>query len=489
MRIRIWLVLLILLVPSWAWAETLYVRPAADCANSGDGSAYACAASGGAAGAWKSMSAVVMNAADTAGQVDAGDTLKTCGSFVAADRDTANYHLFMTESGEAGNVITIDGDCSSDGGSSTSDWDGETSTLYGIGTHDETYITVKNLVLHDFTNRGALLYNHTTNDVTIDKHVTLTNLTIHDIRGSSDICIDGRGKNVTLTYLTIYNCGSDAIWHNGANLTVSYNTISQISVDAGNSGDGVQMSGTVDGAYIHHNSIDMSTVDSKYCGIFQGSTDNGSIRVTNNTCVALTNAVNGLGWRFDDLTGLDFSANYTTGGLYNANPNLIAASVYRIYGNVFLSPSQRCLSIGGTGAGIAEVYHNTCKGATTWGLMNSNTGGATVTFKNNLVSGGGALCINKRAANVEQYNLLYNCTDAVGNSDVAGSADGTDIVSDPLLISSTDLRTTATSTARRAGISGYLCKDVRGRACYPDRPDIGAYQSTSGDPAAARTAR
>lgn len=61
---------------------------------------------------------------------------------------------------------------------------------------------------------------------------------------------------------------------------------------------------------------------------------------------------------------------------------------------------------------------------------------------------------------------------------------------DPLFINSTtDFRTAASSPSRRAGTGGYVCSERRGRACYSDRPDIGAYQATSGDPAAPRTAR
>jgi len=60
---------------------------------------------------------------------------------------------------------------------------------------------------------------------------------------------------------------------------------------------------------------------------------------------------------------------------------------------------------------------------------------------------------------------------------------------DPLFMSTTDYRLRPTSLLRRAGTGGVLCIDYRGRACYPDRPDIGAYQSSSGDPAATRAAR
>lgn len=56
---------------------------------------------------------------------------------------------------------------------------------------------------------------------------------------------------------------------------------------------------------------------------------------------------------------------------------------------------------------------------------------------------------------------------------------------DPLLLS--DGRTTGLSPLRRVGISGYPCADARGRACYPDSPDIGAYSCGEGCPASTRT--
>lgn len=57
----IWLLVTVLLSPSLAWAngETLYVRPAGTCANNGNGSAYGCAASAGAAGAWNGLINIV----------------------------------------------------------------------------------------------------------------------------------------------------------------------------------------------------------------------------------------------------------------------------------------------------------------------------------------------------------------------------------------------------------------------------------------------
>ena len=58
---------------------------------------------------------------------------------------------------------------------------------------------------------------------------------------------------------------------------------------------------------------------------------------------------------------------------------------------------------------------------------------------------------------------------------------------DPLLTN--EYHPTSVSPLRRAGVVAGPCADARGRVCPPDRPNIGAYQSTSGDPAATRAVR
>jgi hypothetical protein len=72
---------------------------------------------------------------------------------------------------------------------------------------------------------------------------------------------------------------------------------------------------------------------------------------------------------------------------------------------------------------------------------------------------------------------------------------GTDVSFDPLfsndavsMTSIADLRLQKTSTARRAGVNwGGKCIDYRGRPCWLV-PDLGAYQHSSGDIPASRTA-
>ncbi len=132
-----------------AAADTFYVRPASDCANNGDGMAYACAASAGASGAWRTSAAVSYS---TTTGVDDDDTLKFCGSFVEADLDTAQYFIFLaatvTAANEAGR-ITITGDCSADGGASVATVTGGSTMTTGFAMSVSDFITLDSFEFRD----------------------------------------------------------------------------------------------------------------------------------------------------------------------------------------------------------------------------------------------------------------------------------------------------------------------------------------------------
>ena len=116
------------------------------------------------------------------------------------------------------------------------------------------------------------------------------------------------------------------------------------------------------------------------------------------------------------------------------------------------------------------------------GFATDTTNITNLTIKNNHIYKSGV------SSNVRYRGT--NMTVAAMEAAFSGGDSGSgNVATDPLFLSTSDFRLSALSTARRAGISGYPCSDVRGRACYPDRPDIGAYQATSRDPAGPRTAR
>lgn len=140
-----------------AAADTFYVRPASACANNGDGMAYACAASAGASGAWRTSAAVSYS---TTTGVDDGDTLKFCGDFVEADLDTGAYFIFLssavTAASEAGR-ITISGDCSAEGGASIATVTGNGGAMkIGFGMSVSDYITIQHF---DFSTLDQAIAN------------------------------------------------------------------------------------------------------------------------------------------------------------------------------------------------------------------------------------------------------------------------------------------------------------------------------------------
>lgn len=492
MRI-LWLILAsVLSIPSltWAAAETLYVRPVADCSFNGDGSAYACAASGGAPGAWSKHSNIIMNSSDeTAGQLDPGDTLKVCGSFRVADRTTANYQIFFTVSGAANNLITVDGDCSANGGSATADFNGGTSTLYGFGSDSQTHLTIKNLVIHDFTSRGMLLYGDTITDITIAKHITIEDVTIRDIRGSNRIGVDARGRYITLTRMTVANVGGDAIYQGGGHhFIVQDATISGVSLDTGNGGDGVQMGDEVGGSVIRDSHINMTSVDSKYCGISSGVTDGGLVSFTGNTCVRNSTDTVGSGFYVENPAMI--RSNSVTGGLHGIQCASPAGNLCEIVGNLIINANSRGIITGSTTT-VVRVLNNTVIGATECIHLGANNAG--IIASNNICQGQ-TTGINKEltgGAPVDTYNLFYQISgnNLVVNGTPTAPGTGSLLATNPLFVVASDYRTRASSPARRAGTPSGYCIDARGRACYPDRPDIGAYQATSGDEANTRTAR
>lgn len=477
---RVVSILFTLFIPTLAWAtaETLWLHQG--CTFNGTGSAYNCAASDGAAGAWNSMANVVMNASDeTAGQLDPGDTLKVCGNFTTAERATSNYQLFFTVSGSSSNPITVDGDCSGSGGSTTTDFHGGTSTLYGIGTGLRTDITIKNVTIHDFTSRGLFLYADASADITIDKRITIQDSTITNIRGVGVICVDSRGQHITMTRLTVSACGSDGFHHGGSFFTVQNTSISQISLDSGNDGDGIQTNGDSNGNLYQDNSINMTSVDSKYCIINEGITAGDSVIVRRNVCLRNITDTVGSGFRIEAVgTGTEIYANSIRGGELGIHLTTNSGAT-KVYGNLIYGQTHEGISIGGASAGSVIVNNNTVVGSGRDGILNSNTGGVVASFTNNIISGAVGDCLDKRAANIEQYNIFYNCGNAVANSNVPTSVGTGTLTTNPLLIST--YATSGGSPARQSGISTQpYCIDVRGLACPSSQPDRGSYQSGAG---------
>jgi hypothetical protein len=172
------------------------------------------------------------------------------------------------------------------------------------------------------------------------------------------------------------------------------------------------------------------------------------------------------------------------------------------YFGIRLAPTQ--------GTPTINMYNNTIVN-TSYGISDGHTVSTTMNIYNNSISllnpltltpKGYAILINTGTTyNANNNNFYPEGTDFIRNTPCGGSLyatlaayqaacttqDTVTVAVDPLLTAT--YRTKGTSTMRRAGVATGFCRDPRDRVCKPDRPDIGAYQASSGDPANTRTAR
>lgn len=96
---------------------------------------------------------------------------------------------------------------------------------------------------------------------------------------------------------------------------------------------------------------------------------------------------------------------------------------------------------------------------------------------------------NRRFARlgVAQTAYVYNSGSDFTSFATAVSGTNLTINTDPLVTST--YRLLPSSPLKRTGTQHAYCADARGRVCPPSAPNSGAYQSTSGDPAAPRAVR
>lgn len=236
--------LLLCLLSGPAWAATgsaavdvFYVRPTADCAENGDGLAYACAASAGATGAFRGLANVIHTV--TVG-VDDGDTLKYCGSFVAADADTASqmiFHASTVTAASEGARITETGDCSADGGLSDATFTGSGAITIGLAYSVSDYITFEHMRFTGFTSGIA----NTCSPASDPDAPKFNDITIDNISGAA---MTFTGVGYVLTDLNLESQGEPLFVCNGngsaATGTASRITLTQLDPTDANA-DGFQV--------------------------------------------------------------------------------------------------------------------------------------------------------------------------------------------------------------------------------------------------------
>lgn len=440
-----WWVVLLLVVPAIGQATTWYVRPASGEYSAEDGSNYANAFDGFA------------DLNGSYGSINAGDTIKVCGTFVAADAQSSPTYLFyLNDSGSAGSPIIVDGDCSADGDLSRAVINAETSIQRVMQVADNTYLTIKNLELKNGTTRGFLGYNVGT--VTADRYLTLDNLYVHDISGgTSPTGIDLRGRGNTVKNSEVENIGTDGIYSNGAGLTLHDNTVTSPSIDD-TAGDCYQLTGETAGFSSKRDTCDHSNKLSKYCLISSGVTDSGSYHIQAFTCTQATSGscTGNPAGTYLEGTGLLEGSRFTGGcyGIQHVGNNQTAS------GNIVVGQQQAGIITGGSSTGQI-IQFNTVYNTPIGIDIGSNN--ATNKVINNIVSTTTTACVEKQGSSVvEQYNDLYSCgTDTVTENGVTASAGTGTITTNPALDSSYDI--SSTSPAWSTGIYAYPWRGKSGK--------------------------
>lgn len=459
------MVVLIVCSVSVGEAATWYVRPSSACSYNGDGTAYGCAATRGARGAWKGFSGL--------GALSAGDTVYICGSFAYADRRSSAHMLWLQYSGSEGNLITINGDCSANGDLGGAIIDGQNlGAAYAVSTYNSTYLTVKNLALKGVSSRGVFGYADENADQNIDKYVTYDNITVSDIVGAGHIAIDLRGRHLTVTNSTIKRIGSTGIFTVGSFFTATNNYVADVSLDD-IVGNNIQMgTGAVDGSIIQNNYLDHQSRQTKQCIAITQTTDHGFVLISHNTCLKSVTDDVGVGIRVDTRSAI--RRNRVMGGLYGIHCNAVVGQC-DIVGNVVTSPSSIGIDVSTTA--IANVLNNTISGGTTC-IRNESTS-KSFANKNNICQGQITGINNDSGAGpVDSNNLFWQVSGhavVLGGSTPASPGPGT-VTADPQFLSGTDFRTQTSSPTRRAGVPADICVDASDPSCDPGHPDIGACQ-------------
>lgn len=427
--------LLLCLLSTQAWAvdcsNDCFMRPAADCANNGDGTAYECAASGGAVGAWRTAANVVWGASG----VDTGHTLRACSSesspFTTADYDGGGLAVLSVDQAGA----KVNGDCSASGGGTMAYFEGNGSRDYGVYCATNAHCSGqdwRNMTVNGTDVRGFYVRNDlSTSGV---HNAVLENLTATDIAGAAGNGPHGFsvfGSGATLTNVRAERTTDDCFSIQGPNTTLSnWICIYPGYLQTGDHGDCVQVVNAADNSKVRLGYCDKRNNATKQCVIFGDPATGSSGEITDNVCMMAE-------------TG---GATNSTKALYSVVPstrferNFIYGSYYGIYmlgagssavGNVLVGQELRGIDAVSTVTSGTHLIANNS-------VYNSNScfvfsGGASVTINayNNLAMGcatagytkGGSATLN------QTNNAAYSNT-----ANTSGSVGSIAVTSDPLLV-------------------------------------------------------
>jgi hypothetical protein len=479
-----------------SWGASYYVRP--ECTFNGTGVASNCAASGGAAGAWKTMANVNQATPVT------GEVVYLCGTFTNTERDNSTTMLVtnFTNSG-----VIVDGDCSAviTNPSTWVDYNGATHTgalINGEGTLARGFdsgsggvigLTIRNVYITGVTDYGIIGQNlasdnWTITDVYCNGSTILTNNCIRSATAGQ--------TGWTINRPVFKDCYVDCIW------TINAMTLNDVYADEWSldnvSGDLIQLADaspcdgfTIDGLY------GITSQDIKQGVIINGCSDaNPTIKVTDAHFYKRGSPSSLAGSGIVAVLIQDDTASIT---IRNSSADGYRTGFYTGLGAAMTisgSVVSNFLEYGihsGTSSGVLNAYNNTVYMSSAGTGIEYASAAAGSSARNNIIANT-AVGLNRAATGSDSYNGIYgNSSDACrqGGSNVACGT-GT-LTSNPMFVGAspsrlTDFRLLPSSAYRRAGadlsIGNY---QDQGNRAFAHPPSIGAWEAASGDIAATRT--
>ncbi len=469
-----------------ATGETLYARPSADCTNNGDGTAYNCAASAGAPGAFRGLFNLRFSLTNTVGFIDPGDSVKLCGNFLEVDKQQTTTMLNVAIAGANTQTITYSGNCTALGGAATATFNGENTVATGLYTAQRAFFTFEDMDFFGYTSRAGKLYQSAAADRQLVKNITLRNMKFRDTLGATSICLDSRGRNISLYNVTADNCGEEGIYHQGKFFLMDGYRITRVSMSS-TVGDGWQISDEVEGSQILHGYVDHRDHDYKYCGIVSAYVDTGTVLVEDFECDRLSTDTVGSGLLIYSLTGMTITAQRLniTGGV-NSVQVFNQQGTVNIQAGRFVMPSQNGVLLGGTDAGTTTVRNVTIVQPGIYGFSNTNDP-ATVSFTDSIVTGPCTAAVSRRTTDTEARNDLFGCTTAVLVNGSGGSTGTGTITTDPQFLNAAagHYAPGPSSPVRGAGNAWGGPYDYRGRVTF-GTPHMGGLQLSSPDDVSGR---
>lgn len=482
----------LLLLSAQAWGANWYVKPASSCSNNGDGTSSACAASGGAAGAWKGSANIVW------ASVSAGDTINIGGSWVASDcHDAAQYCFLVGKAGSVGNPIILE--------FSGSSFNGGGARTKGIETSTFANLRINNFTASNFTTYGIAINSSGASTDAINVYVEAP--TITDISGCAGQCngIFGKGSGITVHNPRVKNIADDGIWTDGDNAQYLFDTndgtyyVSNVGTGAAITGDCFQFSGSAgtDTNIVQKGYCDHRSVSEKQCIVTNSL---GLLTVTDTICLAATYTVDAgsicifaegrADVRRTVCDGWSYGIDIATKATSSTGNSYIIGNIVRAFGTYGLTTGSA------TPTGVTvTVANNTIDGygsdlSVSRCLNLAGAGSSVVNASNNIsanckfgfVSAGGTgtktLTTNADFGNTTRYSGFASGSTNANPLWVGGQYPTT----------YSGYRLSSGSTIRRAGTELNIgnVQDYGNRA-FQHPPSIGAWEVTSGDSASSRT--